>query len=244
MSNPVLNTNTIDTQERILESEPCSVKGTVNKTLLLLCVVIASFGVTFNMCLKNNVDTAMSIGIVGIIAAFILALIISFKPKTAPILSPFYAFGEGLMLGGVSFAFEASYPGIVMQAICATFLSLFVMLFLYQAQIIKVTEKFRSAILVATLGVAGIYLISWILSLFHIQIPAIYSAGPFGIIFSLIVCAIAVANFLVDFEIIHTLSINLAPKYYEWYGAFGLLVTLVWVYMEILRLISKVRSRN
>ena len=244
MSNPVFNENILNNQDRVLEGEPCSVKGTINKTFMLLCVLIAAFGITFNMCLKSNVDTAMTIGIVGIIAAFILAIIISFKPKTAPVLSPVYAFGEGLMLGGISFAFEASYPGIVVIAVGATFLSLFLMLFLYNSKIVQVTNKLRSTIFMATLGVAGIYLIAWILSLFHVAVPAIYSSGPIGIVFSLIVCAIAISNFLLDFDIINRLSSNFAPKYYEWYGAFGLLVTLVWVYMEILRLLSKLRSRN
>ena len=244
MSNPVFNEKVLNNQESILEGEPCTVQGTIVKTLLLLCVLVASFGVTFNMCLKSNIDTAMTIGLVGIIAAFILAIIISFKPKTAPVLSPIYAFGEGLVLGGISFIFEASYPGIVMVAVAATFLSLFLMLMLYKSQLVQVTEKLRSTILIATLGVAGIYLITWILSFFHIQVPAIYSSGPIGIVFSLIVCAIAISNFLLDFDIINRLSANFAPKYYEWYGAFGLLVTLVWVYMEILRLLGKLRSRN
>jgi len=244
MSNPILNNNLVSGQERILEGEPCSVKGTINKTLLLLCVVVASFGVTYNMCLNNNIDTAIGIGKISIIAALILAVIISFKHRLAPVLSPVYAFCEGLALGGVSFAFETIYPGIVFQAVAGTFLSLFLMLFLYTSQIVKVTHKLRSTIFIATVGVVGIYLISWILSLFHISVPALYSSGPIGIGFSLIVCAIAVSNFLLDFDIINRLSLNLAPKYYEWYGAFGLLITLVWVYIEILRILSKFRSRN
>ena len=170
-------------------------------------------------------------------------MIIIFKQNLAPVLSPIYAFCEGLFLGGISFVFEVKYPGIVFQAVALTFGCLFAMLFLYKANIIKVTDKFMNTIFIATFGIAIIYLLSWILSFFHIQVPAIYSSSPIGIGFSLIVCVIAAFNFLIDFEIINRTAANFLPKYYEWYGAFGLLVTLVWVYIEILRLLAKLRNK-
>ena len=244
MSNPVFNEKTLEAQERILDGAPCTVQGTINKALMLLAVVAAAFCVTYHMCIQNRSNVAMGLGMIGIIAGFILALIISFKQKTAPILAPFYAACEGLFLGGASFMFEASYPGIVLQAVAATLGTLFLTLVLYSAKIVKVTNKFRSTIIIATLGVAGIYFVSWILSIFKVPVPVIYSSGTIGIVFSLIVCAIAASNFFIDFDIIERLSGNFAPKLYEWYGAFGLLVTLVWVYIEILRLLSKLRSRN
>ena len=243
MSNPVFN-NVSSVDERILEGAPCTVQGTLNKTFLLLCVTIAAFFLNFNMCLTNNYEIASAIGTVSIFVALILALIISFKPKTAPILSPIYAFCEGLLLGFISFLFEAQYKGIAFQAVIATFGTLFAMLMLYSGKIISATEKFRSTIFIATIGIGLIYLVSFILSFFHINIPAIYSSSPIGIAFSVIVCLIAAFNLILDFDFIERASANLLPKHYEWYGAFGLLVTIVWLYIEILRLLAKFRSSN
>lgn len=243
MSNPVFN-NCSSVEERILDGQPCSVQGTINKTFLLLCVTIAAFFLNFRMCLMNNAETASMLGMVSIFAALILALIISFKPKTAPILSPIYAFCEGLLLGFISYIFEAQYKGIAVQAVVATFGTLFAMLMLYSAKVITATEKFRSTIFIATIGIALIYLISFVLSFFHINVPAIYSSSPIGIAFSVIVCLIAAFNLILDFDFVERASANLLPKYYEWYGAFGLLVTIVWLYIEILRLLAKLRSNN
>lgn len=181
----------------------------------------------------------MGLMLLGGIGGFIVALITVFKAQWSPITAPIYAALQGLFLGGLSATMDAMYPGIVIQAVALTFGTMFGMLFLYRAGIIKVTEKFRSGLLAATAGIFFVYLLSWILGFFGIQMPMIHEGGLLGIGFSLFVVVIAALNLLLDFDFIHKSSGMGAPKYMEWYGAFGLMVTLVWLYIEFLRLLSK-----
>ena len=187
-------------------------------------------------------DLAMMLTAGGGIVAFILGLIVSFTRNKY--LVPVYAVSEGLFLGGISATFEASYPGIVSQAVAGTFAALFSMLILYRANVIRCTDKFRSVIFISTLSIAGIYLINFIGSFFHMQVPLINSSSTLGLAVSAVVCVIAALNLIIDFDFIERGAQNYLPKDFEWFGAFGLMVTLVWLYLEILRLLAKFQDRR
>ena len=218
-----------------------TVNGTLDKTFLLFLCALLPAAYTWNQFTAGFTDKAGMLMGVGAIVGFIMALIISFTRNK--FLTPLYAVCEGLFLGGVSAVFNAQYPGIVIQAVIGTFATMFTMLGLYRIGAIKCTDKFRSIIFTATLSVAVLYLIQWIGSFFHYSIPAIFGAGTIGIGFSILVVAIAALNLILDFDFIEKGSQAMLPKDYEWYGAFGLMVTLVWLYIEILRLLAKLRDR-
>ena len=179
----------------------------------------------------------------GFVVSIISFIVIMFNKNSLRFMAPIYALGEGAVLGGVSAMTEQAYPGIAMQAVGATLISLFSMLVLYRAGVIKCSEKFRSVILIATLSIAGIYLIQFIGHFFHMSIPQIFTSSNIGIGFSIFVVAIAALNLIIDFDFIEKGSQYLLPKNMEWYGAFGLMVTLVWLYIEILNLLAKMRDR-
>jgi len=242
MTNPVFNQKLMQ-RDTSLASEPMTINGAINKTFFLLLVLVtASFGV-WNLFLRGYTDKAMMLMGVGFLISIIAFLVIIFTRKAMNIWTPVYAVGEGLILGGISVIFEKSYPGIAIQAIGATFMTLGSMLFLYRIGAIKCTEKFRSVIFIGTLSIAGIYLINMLGSLFGMQIPQIFGSSNFGILFSLIVVAFASLNLIIDFDFIERGAQNMLAKEYEWYGAFGLMVTLVWLYLEILNLLAKLRDR-
>ena len=190
----------------------------------------------------GHTDLATMLMCGGGIVGFISALIISFARVTA--LVPLYAACEGLLLGGLSAVFENSYPGIVAQATASTFAALISMLILYRAGLIKCTDKFRSVIFISTASVAVIYIVDFIGRLFGYAVPIIHTATNAGILFSLVVIAIAALNLIIDFDFIEKGAERMYPKKYEWYGAFGLMVTLVWLYVEILHLLAKLNSRD
>ena len=179
----------------------------------------------------------------GLIAGLVLALITIFAPKAAPFTSPLYALAEGLFLGALSAFVEMQYPGIAFQAVGLTFCTLFAMLVLYTTGVIRATPAFRRGIMAATFGIMMIYLLSWILRMFGVEVPYIHGSGLVGIGFSLFVVVIAAMNLVLDFDLIEEGAKRGSPKYMEWFAAFGLLVTLVWLYIEILRLLSKLRQR-
>jgi uncharacterized YccA/Bax inhibitor family protein len=176
---------------------------------------------------------------VGMIGGFILGLVTIFKPTSSPVTAPIYAVLQGMFLGGISAFFDSIYPGIAIQAVSLTLAVLGVKLFLYKARIIRVTEKLRSGIIAATGAIAMVYVVSWILGMFNIYLPMIHSSGIMGIGFSLFVVGLAAFNLLLDFDFIEKGARHGAPKYMEWFSAFGLMMTLVWLYLEILRLLSK-----
>ncbi len=245
--NPALSEKTFD-QWRSIHVQPSdtmTLQGTVNKTaiLLLICVVTAS--VTWKLMLDGN-PIVLPLMIAGMIGGLITSLICIFKKDTAPVTAPLYAALEGLALGGISAVYNARYEGIVGQAVALTFGVLFVLLMAYKSQIIKATENFKLMVIGATGAIAVLYLVSLTLSLFgvHNAIPMLHQATPLGIGFSLVVVAIAALNLVLDFDFIERGTEANAPKYMEWYGAFGLMVTLVWLYLEILRLLSKLNRRN
>lgn len=244
-ANPTLNEKLFSKLQHVSSKNQMTVNGTINRTLLSLLLVVLSASYVWSLFLANGFSPAMmGILIVGSILGFITAIITVFKMSWAPVTTPIYALLEGGIIGLLSAFMETLFPGIVIQAAALTFGVLLLMLALYRYRIIKVTEKLRMGIIVATGAIVLIYLVTWILSFFGVAIPYIHQGGPIGIIFSLIVVGIAAFNLLLDFDFIEKGSQRNLPKYMEWYGAFGLLVTLIWLYIEILRLLSKIRSND
>ncbi|MDO9516966.1 MAG: Bax inhibitor-1/YccA family protein [Methanosarcinaceae archaeon] len=242
-ANPALNDNTFRHVEGDAKDGYMTINGTVNRTYILLFMLLIPAIYTWNMFAKDSplVSILMIIGIVG---GLIVALITVFKKTLAPITAPIYAVFEGLFLGVISAFFEAMYPGIVIQAVTLTFGVLFCLLFAYKSGFIKVTENFKLGVVAATGSIFVIYLISFVMGLFGVSVPFIHESGILGIGFSLFVVTIASLNLVLDFDFIESGARNRMPKYMEWYAAFGLIVTLVWLYIEILRLLSKLRSRR
>jgi uncharacterized YccA/Bax inhibitor family protein len=240
-SNPALNANIFNTAKALSSSkETMTVQGTVNKTTILLLCAIFTASWTWGM----PVQQAMGLGLVGAIGGFIVGMITHFKKESAHITAPVYALLQGLFLGGISSMLEQRYPGIVIQAIGLTFGTLFSLLGAYKSGLIKVTENFKLGIAAATGGIAIFYFASFILGFFGVRFSAIHGSGIMGIGFSLIVVVIASLNLVMDFDFIENGEAVGAPKYMEWYAAFGLIVTLIWLYIEILRLLSKLRDRR
>ncbi|MDD3147757.1 MAG: Bax inhibitor-1/YccA family protein [Candidatus Riflebacteria bacterium] len=219
-----------------------TVQGTINKIGFLMLLVITAGSFTWKMALEGaaSIQSMMYLGIFG---GLIMALITIFSPANARFTAPLYAVFEGLALGGISALFHMAYKGIVLNAVVLTLATLFGMLFLYKTEIVKPTEKFKTGVISATMGVAFAYLFSMILSMFGISSP-IHAAGGMGIIISLVVVVIAALNLILDFDMIFKGAANHAPEHMEWYGAFGLLVTLVWLYLELLRLLSMLQRRD
>ncbi len=215
-----------------------TVQGTIEKSGLLLLLVILAASINWTL-FSTGSTLVQPLTFTGAIGGFILALVTIFKKEMARITAPIYALLEGLFLGGISAIFELSAPGIVMQAIGLTFGVFAVMLIAYRMGWIRATAKFKMGVMVATGAVALTYLISFILSFFGIYLPMIHEGGPIGILFSVVVVGIAALNLILDFDLIEEGATQGAPKYMEWYASFGLLVTLVWLYLEILRLLSK-----
>ena len=241
--NPALTNNTF-TNIGGISDRAMTLQGTVNKTLILLLIVILSASYTWNLFLSTyNADVISPYLLIGSLGGLITAIIIIINKKLAPYLTPIYSILEGLALGGLSAIMEHRFPGIVLQSILLTFGILFVLLIIYKLRIIKATENFKLIVSSATFGVMLYYLFSLTLSFWDIKLPLIHESSTGGIIFSLFVVILASANLVVDFDFIEQGVDNGAPKYMEWYGAFGLMVTIIWLYLEILRLLGKSRRR-
>ena len=247
-SNPVLRENTF--QGLFAEGERMTLNGTLAKTGLLLLLAVVTGGWTWHrfvtLAAGGEVNAAMAAiapflwG--GLIAGFVLAMASTFLRQWSGITAPLYAIAEGFALGGISAFMELRYPGIVLQAVLLTAGVLAVMLVLYRTRVIKVTDKFRTGVVAATGAIVLLYLVDLGLRAFtSIQVPFIHESGALGIGFSLLVVGLAALNLTLDFDLIERGTQAGAPKYMEWYGAFALMVTLVWLYMEILRLLSKSR---
>jgi uncharacterized YccA/Bax inhibitor family protein len=217
--------------------------GTVHKTALLSLMVLATSIITWNLTSNQNPAVGGLIAL-GAIGGFIVALITVFKQEWASTTAPIYALLEGLLLGSVSAVAEKVYPGIVMQAVLATFGVFFGFLAIYYFNIITVTDKLRLGIVAVTLGIGITYLMTFIGSLFGFHFPMINGSGWLSIGFSLFVIIIAAFNLMLDFDFIEASVKRGAPKHMEWYAAFGLLVTIIWLYFEILRLLYKLKGRD
>jgi len=240
--NPALKADTFSRYRAVSDANVMTLGGTVNKTALSLGILMVAASYVWN---RGAADPALGAFVVGgVIAGFVVAMVTVFKQTWAPYTTPLYAGLEGLALGGISVVFETQYPGIVSQAVFLTFGTLGALLFAYRSGLIRATENFKLGVVAATGGIALVYLLSFVLGFFGVNIPLIHSSGTFGILFSLFVVVIAALNLVLDFDFIEQGVERGAPQYMEWYGAFGLLVTLVWLYLEILRLLAKLQSRQ
>ena len=221
-----------------------TINGTVNKTGLMLMILLASAVWTWSKYTgPESVGEIMPLVLTGLVGGLVVALVTIFKKTWSPVTAPLYALFEGLFLGGVSAIMEASFPGIVMQAAALTFGVLGALLVAYRSGLIKATENFKLGVVAATGGIALVYLVNIVMGFFGHSIGFIHDSGWMGIGFSAFVVVIAALNLVLDFDFIETGVEKGAPKHMEWYGAFGLMVTLVWLYIEFLRLLSKLQSR-
>ena len=236
-ANPALNKNIFDQVRGIESSTKMTIQGTVNKTYIALGILLLSATFTW-------MNPSPGLMIMGAIGGFIVAIVTAFKKEWAATTTPIYAALQGLFLGGISVMFERQYPGIAIQAVYLTFGTLCALLIAYTSGAIKVTENFKLGIVAATGGLFFFYLINFVLNIFGMGLTSIYGNGIIGIGFSAIVVVIAALNLVLDFDFIENGAAQGAPKYMEWYGAFGLLVTLIWLYIEILRLLAKLQSRD
>ncbi|HUR12427.1 MAG TPA: Bax inhibitor-1/YccA family protein [Flavitalea sp.] len=244
--NPALNEKTFQQTIPISDGSGMTVTGTLNKFGIMFLLLLASASFVWKAAAEGK-----SIGgwiLAGAIGGLIVVIIAAFKPQWSSFLAPVYALLEGAFVGGISAyyndAFAKVAPNIVMQAVGLTFGVVIAMYALYHFRVIKVTQKLRSIIFMATAGIAIFYLLSFVLGMFGIQMPLIHENTSWGILFSLLVVGIASLNLLLDFDMIERGAAMGAPKYMEWYGSLGLMVTIVWLYIEILRLLSKLSSRN
>lgn len=214
--------------------------GTVNKTgiLLLICMAMAALA-WFTPEMQG-----FPMLLVPLFGGLVLSLVGIFAPKTTPLVAPCYAAMEGWVLGAISFMYNLRYPGIPATAVVLTFSVLGLFLMLYATRIVRVTNGMRIAIIAATGGICILYFVAILLSFFHVNMPFVFASGTLGIVFSLVVCGIAAFNFFLDFDAIEGYIRAGAPKYMEWYSGMALLITLVWLYLEILRLLSKLQSRR
>jgi uncharacterized YccA/Bax inhibitor family protein len=243
-SNPALNERAFQGERAVL-GDTMTLQGTVNKTGVLLICAVATAAWTWNLFLHaHSPQSVMPLAILGGIGGLIVAMVTIFKKEWAGITAPIYALLEGLVLGSISAILELRFPGIAIQAVSLTFGTLVVLLLAYRSGIIAVTEKFRLGVIAATGGIALFYIVQIVLGFFGIHFTAVNGSGAIGIGFSIFVVIIAALNLVLDFDFIETGVRVGAPKYMEWYGAFGLMVTLIWLYFEILRLLSKLRSRE
>jgi len=240
-SNPMLNPKVMENV--ILDSKPMTIQGAINKTLILLAIVVASGAYTWNLLLNGFLDKANLFMIGAVIASLILGFVTIFNPKVAKITAPVYALCEGLLLGAVSCAYNQAFNGIALNAVGITVLALFVMLFLYTSGTIKATPMFRKVILISTIAVFIFYLAGWIGQLFGHPMT-VFNGSLMGIVISAVICLVAAFNFIIDFDIIEQGERNNLPDYFEWYGGFALLVTMIWLYIEVLRLLAQLQNRD
>lgn len=241
-SNPALISKTFAGRE-LVAGPTMTVQGTVNKTgILLLCVIVAS-GWTWGLARSQSPEAVLPWMLGGIFGGLIAAIVTIWKKEWSPFTAPIYALLEGLALGGISSFLDRQYHGIAVQAVALTFGTLAVMLVAYTSGLIRATEKFKLGVVAATGGIFFLYMVNLVMGFFSKSIAVISSAGPWGIALSVFIVIIAALNLILDFDFVETGVQVGAPRYMEWYGAFGLMVTLIWLYLEILRLLSKVRRR-
>ncbi|MFZ5868706.1 MAG: Bax inhibitor-1/YccA family protein [Thermodesulfobacteriota bacterium] len=220
--------------------ETMTVQGAINRAIALLGLVVIGSAWTWFAFLRDPASASLWM-IIGLIGGLIACLVTVFKMEWAPVTAPIYAVLEGLAIGGISASLERLYPGIVIQAVGLTFGTCFVMLLAYTSGVVKPTERFRAGVIAATGAVFLVYLISLVLGIFGLRVPYIHDSGIIGIGFSLVVVCIAALNLVLDFDLIDTGARRQMPRYMEWYAAFALMVTLIWLYIEIINLLSKLR---
>lgn len=241
--NPVISEEVLERYQTI-NSQPMTVQGSIIKTAILLIIMMIPAFVTWYQFFLGYLDKVQFMITAGSIIGLISALIIIFKANTSPYIAPIYAFAEGTTLGALSAFFEKIYPGIAIQAISCTMMVAFSSLILYKSGLIKVTEKFRSILFMALSSIFLIYLISFIMNFFNKEIPYLFGSNPIGIAFSILVVIVAALSLFINFDFIEKGSENFLPKYMEWYAGFSFLMTIIWLYVEILKLLAKIYDRK
>ena len=240
-ANPALNDKTF---ARAWESGgEMTIMGTVGKTAVLLLLALVTATYTWSRYFQLGPASVNGLLLIGAIGGLIVAVITIVKPTFAPIGAPLYAALEGLFLGAISAMYEQRFQGLPMQAAALTFFTLAALLFAYRSGLIRATENFKLGIVAATGAIALFYIASMVMGLFGVRMPLLHDASPLGIGLSAVIVIVAALNLVLDFDFIETGAERGAPKYMEWYAAFGLMVTLIWLYLEMLRLLAKLRSR-
>lgn len=243
-SNPTLTEEAFNRHAYLTGEDPqtlMTINGTLNKALILALLVVASSMMVW-LVVAANQSLALPMVVAGAMGGLVIGLVINFKAHLAPTLAPVYAVVEGLFVGATSQVLNKIYPGIVAQAIVITLAIMLTMLGFYRSGLIKATPIFVKVVTICTIGIGVAYLISWAMFAFGARIPLLNDATPLGIGISLFICVIAALNFVLDFDLIENGAKRGMPKYMEWYAAFGLMVTLVWLYIEVLRLLRKLRE--
>lgn len=240
--NPSTNTDSFMRYNTPEGSHSMTIQGAVNKTIILLILLIITSAYSWQVFTQSP-EVGMTLLLVGAIGGFVVAFVTIFFPKISPYTAPLYALLEGLFVGAVSGHYEAQFDGIVFQAVLLTFGTLFAMLIAFKTGLIKVTQKLRLGIVAATGAIFIVYLVSFVGSFFGFQMPYLHDATPIGIAISVVIIIVAALNLVLDFDYIHQAVEHKMPKFYEWYSGFTLLVTLIWLYIEFLRLLAKFRSK-
>ena len=243
-ANPALGPSTFQwSSAEAAYGQTMTVQGTVTRAFILLLCVLATAAWTWSQFFTTRDPAVVGPYLLGgAVGGFVMALVTVFKKSWAPVTAPIYALLEGLLLGGISAMFELRFPGIAIESVGLTFGACACMLVAYQTGLIRASQKFTMGLVAATGGIALVYLVTMALGFFGVQVPYIYGSGPIGILFSLVVVVIAALNLILDFSLIEDGARQGAPKYMEWYSAFALMVTLIWLYLEMLRLLSKLRD--
>ena len=248
-SNPALNDSTFRDLSYTGDAATMTLEGTASKGVVLTGLLFGAAMWTWHLAQGmmqpgGNPNLVMGWAIGGAVVALIVGFVTVFAKSWSPYTTPVYAIGEGLFLGAISALFNARFPGIVFQAMSLTVLCLISLLVAYRSGLIRATENFKLGMVAVTGAIGLLYLVSMIMRMFGMTVPYIHDSGPIGIGFSVFVVIVAALNLVMDFDFIETGVERRAPKYMEWYAAFGLLVTLVWLYVEVLRLLAKLRSRD
>lgn len=241
-TNPAFRTDAFRGLPRVGGTEAMTLHGAINKTVVLFVLLMITAGWVWTRYTAGGPAAVQPFMIGGLIGGLAFAFATIFKPNWAPVTAPLYAILEGLVVGSISTFYNAQAHGVVIQAVALTFGVMAVMLFLYRARIIKVTEKFRMGLSAAIGGIFLFYLVAWIVQLCGVDTSMLFGGGTLGIGISIVICAIAALSLVLDFDMMQRASVAGAPKYMEWYTGFALMVTLVWLYMEILRLAGNMRQ--
>lgn len=239
-NNPMLRDSVFDKNRIVLDGEPLTRGGTIAKTVILFAVLLA--GAWFGFTRAGTVMGTPAVWIALLIGGTVLSFITAFVPRVSPLTAPLYALAEGALVGSLSAVFAAAYNGIVVEAVLITFAMFLVTLAFYSFGLIRVTNRFRTGVIMATLGVGLVYLMDIGLSFFGMSVPFLSGGGMWGIAINLVIVIIAGLNFMLDFDYIDRARAMGAPKYMEWYMGYSLMVTFVWLYMEVLRLLSRIQS--
>ena len=243
-ANPALKENTFSGVRAAVNEPAMTLQGTSTKSLVLVLLTVFSASFTWTAVAGGNVGILGPAVLIGGLGGFVVALITTFKPNVSPYTAPIYAALEGLLLGAISSLYNSRFAGIPMQAVALTFGVFIALMVIYRLGIIRATARFRTGVVAATGGIMLMYLLGFVLSFFGVQMSFLHDSSPLSIGISLVIVGVAALNLILDFDFIERGAANRAPKYMEWYAAFGLLVTLVWLYLELLRLLSKLQGRG